>query len=34
LPGSPEKFSAAKWGGLTAGHAIGEPTPLFPRKEG
>ena len=32
LPGSPDKFSAATWGGLAAGHAIGEPTPLFPRK--
>ncbi len=33
LPGSPSKFSAATWGGLTAGHAIGMPAPLFPKKE-
>ena len=30
LPGS---FSAAQWGGMKAGHAIGEPAPLFPRKD-
>jgi len=30
---SPDKFSAANWGGLAAGHKIGEPAPLFPRKE-
>jgi methionyl-tRNA synthetase len=33
LPGSPDKFSAAAWGGLSAGHTIGDPAPLFPRKE-
>ena len=33
LPGSPDKFSAATRGGLTAGQAIGEPAPLFPRKD-
>lgn len=33
LTGSPDKFSAATWGGLAAGHTIGEPAPLFPRKE-
>jgi methionyl-tRNA synthetase len=33
LPGSPEKFELAAWGKLAAGHAIGEPAPLFPRKE-
>ena len=33
LPGSPDKFSAATWGGLQAGHTIGEPAPLFPRKD-
>jgi methionyl-tRNA synthetase len=33
LPGEPDKFSAASWGGLVAGHAIGEPAPLFPRKD-
>ncbi len=29
----PENFSAAHWGGLQTGHAIGEPAPLFPRKD-
>ena len=33
LTESPEKFAAAAWGGLTAGHTIGEPAPLFPRKD-
>ncbi len=33
LSGTPEKFSAATWGGLPAGHNIGEPAPLFPRKD-
>jgi methionyl-tRNA synthetase len=33
LDGSPDKFEAAKWGGLPAGHSIGAPAPLFPRKE-
>jgi len=33
LPGSPDKFSQARWGGLPAGHTIGTPAPLFPRKE-
>ncbi len=33
LAGSPDKFELAAWGGLSAGHAIGEPAPLFPRKE-
>jgi methionyl-tRNA synthetase len=33
LKGEPDKFSAATWGGLNAGHQIGEPAPLFPRKE-
>jgi methionyl-tRNA synthetase len=33
LPGTPDKFSAATWGGLPAGHAIGDPAPLFPRKD-
>jgi len=31
--GTPDKFSAATWGGLQAGHAIGDPAPLFPRKD-
>jgi methionyl-tRNA synthetase len=33
LPGEPDKFSTASWGGLNAGHQIGEPAPLFPRKD-
>ena len=33
LAGAPHNFEAARWGGLTAGHAIGTPAPLFPRKE-
>jgi methionyl-tRNA synthetase len=28
-----DKFSSATWGGLAAGHAIGEPAALFPRKD-
>ena len=33
LSGSPKEFSAAAWGGLQQGHAIGTPAPLFPRKD-
>jgi methionyl-tRNA synthetase len=33
LKDEPNKFSAAAWGGLGAGHQIGEPAPLFPRKD-
>jgi methionyl-tRNA synthetase len=33
LPGAPDKFSEATWGGLPPGHQIGEPAPLFPRKD-
>jgi methionyl-tRNA synthetase len=33
LTESPDKFSEAKWGKLNPGHKIGEPAPLFPRKE-
>ncbi|MGH7993334.1 MAG: methionine--tRNA ligase [Limisphaerales bacterium] len=33
LAGSPDKFSEAAWGGLKPGHKIGEPAPLFPRKD-
>lgn len=33
LTGAPDSFAAAAWGGLAAGHAIGTPEPLFPRKE-
>jgi len=33
LAGAPEQFEAARWGGLSAGHTIGAPAPLFPRKD-
>ncbi|HWV98949.1 MAG TPA: methionine--tRNA ligase [Candidatus Acidoferrum sp.] len=33
LSEAPDRYEAARWGGLTAGHAIGTPAPLFPRKE-
>jgi methionyl-tRNA synthetase len=33
LTGTPDKFDAATWGSLPAGHKIGEPAPLFPRKD-
>jgi methionyl-tRNA synthetase len=33
LGGIPDRFSATAWAGLTAGHAIGSPAPLFPRKD-
>ena len=33
LSGAPDKFSDAAWGGLQPRHKIGEPAPLFPRKE-
>lgn len=33
LGGEPDQFAAAAWGGLPAGHQLGEPSPLFPRKE-
>ncbi len=33
LKDAPDRFSEATWGRLTAGHAIGEPAPLFPRKD-
>ena len=33
LPGSPDKLDAATWGGLQQGQVIGEPAPLFPRKD-
>jgi methionyl-tRNA synthetase len=33
LTGAPDKFSGAGWGGLKTSHKIGEPAPLFPRKE-
>jgi len=33
LSGVPDKFSAARWGGLTPSHTIGTLAPLFPRKD-
>ncbi len=33
LDGAPDQFSQAAWGQLKAGHVIGEPAPLFPRKD-
>jgi methionyl-tRNA synthetase len=33
LQGSPDKWDAATWGGLQQGQVIGEPAPLFPRKD-
>jgi methionyl-tRNA synthetase len=33
LTGAPDKFAAAQWGALPAGHTIGEPAALFPRKD-
>ncbi len=33
LTGSPEQFSESAWGKLSPGHKIGEPAPLFPRKD-
>lgn len=33
LSGEPKDFAAAPWGGLSPGHTIGDPAPLFPRKE-
>ena len=33
LTGSPDKLDAVTWGGLQQGQVIGEPAPLFPRKD-
>lgn len=33
LEGAPDKFAEARWGGLKAGHTIGTPAALFPKKE-
>lgn len=33
LPGAPDQLAAAAWGGLAPGHRIGEPEPLFPRRD-
>jgi methionyl-tRNA synthetase len=32
LPDEPNQLARAAWGGLPAGHTIGEPAALFPRK--
>ena len=33
LPGAPDQFALAAWGGLQPGHTIGEPAALFPRRD-
>jgi len=33
LSDSPARYAAVGWGGLPPGHTIGEPQPLFPRKD-
>jgi methionyl-tRNA synthetase len=33
LSDGPNELKKAAWGGLAAGHKIGEPAPLFPRKD-
>jgi methionyl-tRNA synthetase len=33
LSGAPDKLSEAAWGKLAPGHSVGEPAPLFPRKD-
>ena len=33
LKEAPERMALAKWGGLSAGHNVAEPVPLFPRKD-
>jgi len=33
LAGAPDRLELATWGGLEPGHRIGEPAPLFPRKD-
>jgi len=33
LTGVPDKFSETAWGRLNPGHKIGDPAPLFPRKD-
>ncbi len=33
LAETPDRFAAAGWGGLPSGHRIGDPAPLFPRKD-
>lgn len=33
LDRTPDRLDLAVWGGLVAGHAVGQPEPLFPRKD-
>ena len=33
LTGAPDRLSALAWGGLSPGHKVGTPAPLFPRKD-
>ena len=33
LAGAPMNLAEAAWGKLPGGHAIGEPAPLFPRRD-
>lgn len=33
LAGAPDKLALSAWGGLQAGHTIGEPAALFPRRD-
>jgi methionyl-tRNA synthetase len=33
LPGRPDRLDTVAWGGLPAGHTIGQPQALFPRKD-
>lgn len=33
IEGTPDRLSLAKWGGIPAGHQVGKPSPLFPRKD-
>ena len=33
LQGSPDRVGELNWGGLNSGRSIGEPAPLFPRRD-
>ena len=33
LKDTPDLFEKSKWGGMQAGHVVGKPNPLFPRKD-
>ena len=33
LEGAPDRWSASTWGGLAEGHVVGDPQPLFPRRD-